>query len=232
MEVDFIKPFNFATASFAFKWAGKQNTSLFISQISHSLTSCNVNSLALCMSALVSRPEPLTSYLLNDVSISLTVLSLFLNWNLVGFAVRTFSRNRIVAYSENMKFYPRCSGSECIALLVDGESILIYDSYPLELRKRRWYKWWWKPQWQWGRQPWGSCWWCCWRCWRDTGRPWPGWSSARAHSPEARGSWSRTRWRTSRRGSSRWWCNETSSVSASPQNPWPSNFLNVFGKIR
>ena len=27
----------------------------------------------------------------------------FLNWNLVGFAVRTFSRNRIVAYSENMK---------------------------------------------------------------------------------------------------------------------------------
>ena len=101
MEVDFIKPFNFATASFAFKWAGKQNTSLFIS---HSLTSCNVNSLALCMSALVSRPEPLTSYLLNEVSISLTVLSLFLNWNLVGFAVRTFSRNRIVAYSENMKF--------------------------------------------------------------------------------------------------------------------------------
>ena len=51
------------------------------------------------MSDFVNLPAPLTSYLLNDVSISRTLLNLFLNWNCLGLAVRTFRRNRMVAYS-------------------------------------------------------------------------------------------------------------------------------------
>ena len=65
-------------------------------------TSCSVNSLALLMSALVSLPTPLTSYLRKLVSISRTVVSFCLaTWNLLGRAARTFSWNRIVAYSEH-----------------------------------------------------------------------------------------------------------------------------------
>ena len=139
------------------------------------ITSSRLNSFALIMSDFVNLPAPLTSYLLNDVSISRTLLNLFLNWNCLGFAVRTFRRNKIVAYSAKIDHYMH--------------KFEYY--YPWELQKQRWYKWWWKPQWQWVHLPLESCWWYYWRCWQDRGRQWQGWSSFQEHSLGEQESWSK-----------------------------------------
>ena len=98
-------------------------------------------------------------------------------------------------------------------------------TYLSKLRTQTRCRWWRMTRWRWVHRPGGCCWWCCWRCWRGQGIRWRGWSCGRGRSRAARGSWSRTRWRTSWRGSSRWWCSATSCAATSPRTQSRSSCL-------